>query len=179
MLVAKQKRKENIAEYILYLYQVENLIRAFRLDMQLIEDHLVQQYDADEKTKNDIKAWYKNLVLMMQKEGVEKKGHLQFLANLISELNEFHLRLMQTGVDKMYTSTYQAVSGIVNELRQKNASSVNVVQVALDGIYGYLLLKIQNKPVTEETEAAVQRLSQWLGYLSKNYKDFESGDLEL
>src|SRR6056297_3247948 len=137
MLVAKQKRKENIAEYILYLYQVEDLIRAFRLDMQLIEDHLVQQYDVDEKTKDDTKAWYKNLVLMMQKEGVEKKGHLQFLANLISELNEFHLRLMQTGVDKMYISTYQAVSGLVSELKQKHTSSVNDVQIALDGIYGY------------------------------------------
>lgn len=179
MLVAKQKRKENIAEYILYLYQVEDLIRAFRLDMQLIEDHLVQQYDVDEKTKNEIKAWYKNLVIMMQKEGIEEKGHLQFLANLIIELNEFHLRLIQSGVDEIYVSVYKAVSGLINELHQKNTIAGNDVQVALDGIYGYLLLKIRNKPVTEETKAAMKRLSQWLAYLSRNYKNFESGNLEL
>jgi hypothetical protein len=42
-----------------------------------------------------------------------------------------------------------------------------------------MLLKIQQKEVTEETKDAVKRLSQWLAFLSKLYKDFESGDLEI
>ena len=63
MLVAKQKRKENIAEYILYLYQVEDLIRAFQLDMDIIENQLVSRYDAGEETKTGnqltgIKTWF-------------------------------------------------------------------------------------------------------------------------
>ena len=62
MLVAQQKRKENIAEYILYLYQVEDLIRAFQLDMNLINEKLVASYRVDEKTSKDISAWYENLV---------------------------------------------------------------------------------------------------------------------
>ncbi len=179
MLIAKQKRKENIAEYVLYLYQVEDLIRAFKFDIKLIETQLVSRYDVDEKAKKEITSWYKNLLLMMEKEGVEKTGHLQFLTNLINDLNEFHLKLMDTGEDKMYVSIFQAVAGLVNELKQKNKSAGNDVQIALDGIYGYLLLKIQNKKITEETQSAVQRLSQWLNHLSKLFKDYESGDLEL
>ncbi len=178
MLVAKQKRKENIAEYILYLYQVEDLIRAFQLDMDVIKNQLVSRYDAGEEIKKEIADWYKNLVLMMEKEDIKEAGHLQFLNNLINELNEFHLKLLETETDKLYVSVFQAVAGLVTELKQKNPAAINDVQVAIDGVYGYLLLKIQNKAITNETKNAVMRLSQWLSHLSKLFKDFESGDFE-
>ena len=179
MLVAKQKRKENIAEYILYLYQVEDLIRAFKLDMDLIEQKLVASYQTDNATKKEIKEWYENLVLMMKKEGKQEKGHLQFLINLVRDLNEFHLKLIQTEKNEMYVSMFKAIAGLVQELKQKNETATNDIQVAIDGIYGYLLLKIQHKPITEETTEAVKRLSQWLSQLSKLYREFESGDFEL
>ena len=70
------------------------------------------------------------------------------------------------------------MAGLVTELKQKNPAAINDVQVAIDGIYGYLLLKIQNKAITDETKNAVKRLSQWLSHLSKLFKDFESGDFE-
>ncbi|RIH65246.1 DUF4924 family protein [Mariniphaga sediminis] len=179
MLIAKQKRKENIAEYILYLYQVEDLIRAFHLDMELINNQLVKNYQVDKNTSLEISAWYKNLVVMMEKEGKQEKGHLQFLANLIGDLNEFHLRLMYTQINPMYVSVFQAVAGLLNELKQKNPSAANDVQLAIDGVYGYLLLKIQKKEITPETQEAVKRLSQWLSQLSKLFKDYEAGDLEI
>ncbi len=179
MLIAKRKRKENIAEYILYLYQVEDLIRAFRFDMDLIKKKLVSGYQTDAKTSNEIVEWYRNLVLMMEKEQIREKGHLQFLVNLIDELNQFHLKLLEIKVDAMYVNTFMAVSGLTNELRQKNNSAENDIQLALDAVYGYLLLKMQQKTISEETADAVRRLSQWLGFLSKLYKDFESGDLEI
>jgi hypothetical protein len=179
MLIAQQKRKENLAEYILYLYQVEDLIRAFHLDMDLINEKLVANYKTDKKTRQEISLWYKNLVVMMEKEGKQEKGHLQFLSNLVNDLYEFHLRLMHTEADPMYVSVFKAVAGLVNELKQKNPAAENDVQVAIDGVYGYLLLKIQKKEITPETGEAVKRLSQWLGNLSKLFKDFESGDLEI
>jgi hypothetical protein len=178
MLIAQQKRKENLAEYILYLYQVEDLIRAFKLDMQLINENLVERYRADEAVKPEISAWYEYLTAMMEKEGKQENGHLQFLTNLVNDLYEFHLRLMHTEADPMYVSVFKAVAGLVNELKQKNPGAENDVQVAIDGIYGYLLLKIQKKEITPETGEAVKRLSQWLANLSKLFKDFESGDLE-
>lgn len=180
MLVAQQKRKENLAEYILYLYQVEDLIRAFHLDMYLINENLVAGYQVEKNTKQEISDWYKNLVKMMEKEGKQKKGHLQFLINLVNELYELHLRLMHTEeAEPVYVSVYKAVAGLINELKLKNPAAENDVQVAIDGVYGYLLLKIQRKEITPETTEAVKRLSRWLSHLSKLFRDFESGDLEI
>jgi hypothetical protein len=178
MFVAKKKRKENIAGYILYFYQVEDLIRAFHLDMDLINKKLVSGYAVDKKTAQEISGWYENLVLMMQKEGKQQAGHLQFITNLLGELNEFHMRLLKTQADNNYISVFQSVTGLVSELKAKNPSAVNDVQRGIDGIYGYLLLKIQKKNISPETEEAVQRLSYWLSHLSSLFKAYEKGDLE-
>jgi len=176
MLIAQKKRKENIAEYILYLYQVEDLIRAFNFDLNLIQERLVNAYKVDEETKEEIRNWYTNLVIMMDKEGIRKKGHLQFLSNLINDLNDFHLRLMENDADKMYVQTYKLTAGLITELKGKNPAAKNEVQLALDTIYGFLLLKIKKSKVSDATSDAVKQLSHWLGILSKLYQNFESGD---
>jgi hypothetical protein len=179
MLVAQQKRKENIAEYILYLYQIEDLIRAFQFNISSIETNLVSQYQAEEKTKKEITEWYKNLVVMMEKERIQVKGHLQFLTNLTNDLNELHLKLMEPGIDKVYNGKFQTISGLITELSMKGNSVKNDVQTSLDAVYGFLLLKMQKKEITEETTEAIKRISNWLANLSGLFKDFESGDLEM
>jgi len=179
MLTAQQKRKENIVEYILYLYQVEDLIRAFQLNVTNIENQLVSQYQVDEETRQKIADWYKNLVVMMDKEGIREKGHFQFLINLINELNEFHLKLMKDGINKEYLIEFQSISGLITELNLKSNSVKNDLQTSLDAIYGFLLLKMQQKEITTETTEAIKRLSGWLSILSKLFIDFESGDLVL
>ena len=179
MLVAKQKRKENIAEYILYLYQIEDLIRAFQFDMNLIQEKLVSNYQADEKTSAEITDWYNNLVVMMEKEGIKEKGHLQFLTNLIGDINEFHMKLMETGTEKVYVQNFKSVSGLITELKQKNKIAKNDIQLGLDTVYGFLLLKMKKAEISDGTINAVKQLSQWLGILSKLHKDFEAGKLDL
>lgn len=178
MLVANKKRKENIVEYILYMYQVENLIRAFNLDVKLIETRLIPSYQVDEKTKSEIIFWYKNLVAMMEKEGIQEEGHFRFLQNLIVDVNEIHIKLMNSEVDKVYPQIFHSVAGLTNELKEKNNQAKNDIELCLDTIYGFLLLKMQNKEISAETEDAVKRLSSWMSALSKLYKDYESGDLE-
>ena len=37
MYIASQKRKENIAEYLLYMWQIEDMIRANGLDIDRIK----------------------------------------------------------------------------------------------------------------------------------------------
>ena len=84
MLVAKQKRQENIAEYILYLYQIEDLIRAFQGDINLIQEKLIVRYQTDEKTSAEITDWYNNLVKMME-TGQENSKTLREMFNSIYE----------------------------------------------------------------------------------------------
>ncbi|MFW5767468.1 MAG: DUF4924 family protein, partial [Bacteroidota bacterium] len=62
MIIAKQKKQENIAEYVLYMWQIEDLLRALKFDEKLIEEQLVEQYDVPETEKTEIRNWYKGLV---------------------------------------------------------------------------------------------------------------------
>jgi len=179
MLVAKEKRKENIAEYILYLYQIEDLIRAFKLDMSLIENKLVSSYKADEKTSQEITQWYQNLVTIMEKEGIREKGQMQFLSNLISDVNSLHLKLLETKKFPSYIQNFQSVAGLLTELKIKNTTAKNDFDLAITSIYGFLLLKIQQKNISAETTDAIKRISQWVAALSKIYLDLEKGKLDI
>ena len=44
MLIAQQKLKENIAEYILYMYQIEDVIRAYHFDLNKIMEKYVKEF---------------------------------------------------------------------------------------------------------------------------------------
>ena len=44
MIIAREKRRNNIAEYVLYMWQIEDLIRANELDMQRLRATVIAQY---------------------------------------------------------------------------------------------------------------------------------------
>ena len=58
MLIAQQKRKENIAEYLLYLWQVEDLLRACHLDIDMVDKTVISRYEVDDATRHEIREWY-------------------------------------------------------------------------------------------------------------------------
>lgn len=179
MIVAQEKRKTNITEYILYLWQVEDMIRALAFDMDKIETHLVNQYPVDDKQKSEIREWYLNLVVMMQKEQVQQTGHLQFVVNLVNELNQFHLALLQTTIDPGYCRMYEEIRSDIEMVRQKSINTHNDMEVLLNSLYLILMLKMAQKDISEGTRQAVWKFGGFMGYLSKLFKLYESGDLEL
>ena len=81
MLIAREKKKTNIAEYILYMWQVEAMLRALNLDIRQVDEKLIGSYRIDEATAKEMHEWYENLIEMMRLEKVEKSGHIQVLKN--------------------------------------------------------------------------------------------------
>ena len=49
MIVAQKKRRENIIEYLLYMWQVEDLIRAANVTEEGIENLILPRYQGDEE----------------------------------------------------------------------------------------------------------------------------------
>lgn len=94
MYTASQKRKENIAEYLLYMWQIEDLIRANNLDIDKIRSSIIDLYDLPPEKKKEMEEWYESLIDMMRREGVEKNGHLQLNKNVIIQLDDLHRQLM-------------------------------------------------------------------------------------
>ena len=83
MFVSRELRKKNIAEYLLYMWQVEDLLRASGLSMEKIEKSLVEPYSLPEEQRKEMLEWYSNLVEMMRLEDVKDSGHLQINKNVI------------------------------------------------------------------------------------------------
>ena len=179
MIVAQEKRKKNITEYILYMWQVEDLIRALDFDPQKIYNTLVAQYKVDEAKKKEISAWYDNLTLMMQKEQLQKSGHLQMLVNLSDDLNRFHTALITQQIDSAYSSLYAGIKGDLELVREKSGKDDHDVDVTLNTLYIILMLKMKKQEVSEGTQNAVWKFGNFLGHLSMLFKTYEAGDLEL
>ena len=49
MYIASQKHKENIAEYLLYMWQIEDMIRAYGLDIDRIKTNVIDKMLSDFK----------------------------------------------------------------------------------------------------------------------------------
>jgi hypothetical protein len=179
MLIAQELRKTNIAEYILYMWQVEDLLRACDFNPELIEKKLVSRFNAGEKTNTEITDWYNNLALMMEKEHIRANGHLQVIANLVNDLNVFHLKLIERQSDGEYQRLYQMNSEAISEFVRKSGKSVeNEVESCLNALYGVLLLKLKNSKISPETMRTVEGFGRMIGHLSARYIQFENDDFE-
>ena len=100
MLIAQEKRKENIIEYLLYMYQVEDTIRACGFNISVIEQRIINQFKVSDRIKTEIKNWYADLIVMMHQEKIKDNGHLKMLETLIDDLNKLHLWLLEKKKDK-------------------------------------------------------------------------------
>lgn len=180
MLIARQKRQENIAEYLLYMWQVEDIIRANKLDISLIKKNIIDGFDQPEDIKQEIQEWYQGLIDMMRLEGVVEKGHLQISKNVIIELTDLHLRLLQMPQESEYISSYYKTLPFIVELRSKSEDkNIPEIETCFSALYGFLLLRLQHKDVSGETQAAISQISSFLRILTLKYKQEKDGKLEL
>ena len=84
MHIARKLKKENICEYLLYMWQIEDLIRACGLNMDVLNENVVSKFPVQsEAERKEIYNWYESLIEMMRMENVQEKGHLQLNKNII------------------------------------------------------------------------------------------------
>ena len=177
MFVAQELRKKNIAEYLLYMWQVEDTIRAFDCSLRRIRDEYVSRFDFTEEQKEEEIDWYGNLIRMMNQEGCREKGHLQINKVTIQMLEELHEQLLQSPKFPFYNTAYYKVLPFIVELRNRGANKDdNEIETCFNSLYGVMLLRLQKKNISPETAHAVKEISTFIGMLSDYYhKDKEEG----
>ncbi len=176
MFVAKQKRKENIAEYLLYMWNVEDLIRANGLDMKQIEQNVICRYGlTDPQALSEMTEWWDNLRSMMVREHKETKGHIQILQSLSNDIYNYHLYLLTQQSEIPYQNIFQTAWPDISALMTKipGGDQMQHVDICLTAVYDYYLLKLQKKTVLADTANAVRRISHLLSTLSQKYLDAE------
>lgn len=180
MFVAEQLRKKNIAEYLLYMWQVEDVVRAFGLDAEKMAKEYVPQFGLDAEKSEELKGWYEHLIEMMREEGVTEKGHLQVNKNIIILLTDLHAQLLKSSKHPFYPAAYYKALPFIVELRAKSAESQekNEIENCFDALYGVMLLRMQKKEVSAETATAIDNIAKFIGLLSDYYKKDKEGELE-
>ena len=180
MIIAKRKRKENIAEYLLYMWQVEDLIQANRFDMDSIRRTVIAHYAQPASVKEEIAQWYQELIDMMRSEGVMEKGHIQLNKNVIIALTDLHLRLLRSTKEMVYGATYYKTLPFIVQLRAKSGGEeLPEIETCFNALYGYLLLKMQHKEVSAETTEAIKQITAFLALLSEKYRADMNNELDL
>lgn len=179
MIIASQKRKENIAEYLLYMWQVEDLIRANGLDLERLRTNVIDRFsDLTDAQRREMEEWYESLIDMMRREGVAERGHLQINENVLASMVELHKALLSDPRFADYSAEFYRTLPYVVELRAKAGSQAQEeVATCLTALYGMLLLRLQGKEVSADTMAAMKQLSHFIATLAAYYRKNEQEPL--
>lgn len=169
MFVAKKLRKQNLVAYVMYMYQVEDVIRSYDFDIEALAESYLPRFDYDDEELEQALDWYDGLVRMMKEEGCVERGHVQVVKNTIFLLADRHRELLADEKMPFYSAAYYKALPFIVELRQRgNGKMKSELEVCLDALYGYTLLKMQDKPVNSETAAAISAISNFLNMLAES-----------
>lgn len=179
MLIADQLRKTNRAEYLLYMWQVEDLLRSFNCDAERVAAEYLPRFQTDEATREKMAGWYADLCVMMVSEGLREQGHLPINRSVLQSLEDLHERLLKGGKFPYYREMYYRVLPYIVELRAKGRpAEESELQTCFEALYGVLMLRLKRVEISPETEKAMKDISGLLGQLSDYYRKDEAGELE-
>lgn len=146
-----KSKKDNIAEYILYLWQMEDYLRAFPQNAEATPE----LHDLNE---------------MMHREGIVEGGHLALANNALSEVEELHAQLLDE--DALYRAAMIRLRPALNLLKAKtDRPTMSDIEACFVLLYQIMMLRLQKKEITPETADVQQRATQVLTFLSRAYRD--------
>ena len=144
-----KSKKDNIAEYILYLWQMEDYLRAFPQNA----DATPELHEINE---------------MMHREGIMEGGHLALVQNALAEMEDLHTQLLNE--DAMYRAAIIRLTPQLNLLKAKtDRPTMSDLEACFTLLYQIMLLHLQKREISPETASVQQQATQLLQFLSKTY----------
>ena len=154
--MVKKNKKDNIAEYILYLWQIEDYLRAFPQQAGATPE--LQEFNQ-----------------MMHREGIIDGGHLQLAKNALNELEELHTRFLNE--DAMYRAAIIRLQPSLNLLKAKtDRPTMSDIEACLTLLYQIMLLHLQKKEISAQTASVQQQATGLLQFLSRAYYNSDNRD---
>ena len=178
MDIAQAKRKENIAEYILYLWQIEDLLRALQFSPEAIYSQFVAPRNLDEQSQNVLLMWYMDIATLLREEEKESSGHLDHTLHLVADLHNLHLQLMQLPVGAAYRAKVAHLEPYLPTLRTIFGKNISDTELCFRALYAAMLYRIKGggERAIEDTLAVV---SPAIGELAAIYGKIERGEINL
>ena len=161
------------------MWQIEDIIRAMGCSLPLIRKAYISKFtDYTDEQKEDEIDWFGNLVRMMNEEGKRDQGHLNINDIVVRDLVDLHQRLLQSNKFPIYNAEYYKVLPFIVELRGKGDKNISEIETCLDARYGIMMLRMQKKEISPETEHAIKEISTFIGMLSDYYLKNETEGLD-
>ncbi|CDN30289.1 hypothetical protein BN938_0183 [Mucinivorans hirudinis] len=174
MFIAQQKRKDNIAEYILYLWQLEDLLRALEFSPDKIYATLVASQTSLSVEQREVAfAWYMDIVQLLASEGKRDKGHLEHTEHLMGALNDLHEHLLQAPIGKRYRQTF---SRLAPELR--NLGEGSDIELCFRALYSVVLCRLKGVQNKKHVEDVLELISPVVALLADYYHKIERGEID-
>jgi len=169
MIPAEIKKKENIAEYIIHMYQTEDLITTYDFNLDDIFEYVIRHMSKDERNLKSLLLWYADLIEKMQAEGLPKEGQrlaaTQYYVNLLSHL---HTELLETNT--RYSILFKnAKDDIMAQISFAEGKISDPVQICLNAIYGRLIINLNGKKLSSDQEKMIEKFAAILKFLSAEY----------
>lgn len=144
-----KNKKDNIAEYILYLWQLEDYLRAF----------------PEAAEQNEELA---NIYQMMHADDVMDGGHIQLAQIALKELEMLSDDIIAQ--EATYKAAMLQLTPSLNLLKARtDRPTMTNIEACLVLLYQIMMLRLQGKPVSAETEEVQKQATSILQYLSKTY----------
>ncbi len=180
MDTAQSLRKQNVAEYILYLWQLEDMFRALQFSPEAIYSQFVApRTSLDEKSQAALLTWYMELVELLQKEGKEEKGHLDHTLHLIADLHNLHLQLMDLAVGARYRTLVARLDEVLPDLRAIFGEEVSATELAFRALYAAMLYRIKGEGEKGAVVDTIEYISPVVAELASIYGKAERGEIDL
>ena len=123
MHLAKKIKEESEVGYILYMWQLEDVVRAYGCDAERLISEYLPRFNYEGEALAQETQWWKDIVEMMRNEGIMQQGHLQMVKGTLSLLTDKHLELLADAKETVYNALYYRALPFIVELRSKANNS--------------------------------------------------------
>ena len=97
----------------------------------------------------------------------------------MQQLQELHVQLLSSPKFPFYNAEYYKVLPYIVELRNRGADKdENEVETCFNSLYGVMMLRLQKKEITANTDHAIKEITTFIGMLSDYYKKDKEKPLE-
>lgn len=181
MDIAIQKRRENIAEYILYLWQLEDMLRALQFSPEAIYETLVKPRGLPAEKENEMLVWYMGIADLLRQEDKVESGHLDHTLHLIADLQRLHEQLLLLPAGERYRPLFARLKPELPRLAQIiEKGDISDTELAFRALYAVMLYRMRGDEAARKTESDVMELiSPVVAELARIYRMVESGEIDL
>jgi hypothetical protein len=165
------KKQDNIAAYVISMWHIEDLMRASKFDIAAVESLIIDTGELDEEILEEVREWYRSIIESMKEQGIEEIGHLAEVEEVMTELEFLHRSLMEVFNDDEYDKLFQlAEPGIKAIQKQAGEEADGPVETCFTAIYGVMVLRAQEKEISDGTVEAEGHMRRLLERLSQHYR---------